>query len=148
MTRFLIAKQVGPDAYRTIAGACDGYLEHTGAVLLEHYDTPEKVDKLLDLGDIQCLYKNLDWPEGTSYVPGKVNGDVTVAFGRDYGETETEAVILSLAQLDSPESWNEYIYIFTDADKWVYFEAGMSEYGLLDLRDSVSRLTEAPTLSM
>ncbi len=144
MTRFLIAKQVGPDAYRTIAGACDGYLEHTGAMLLEHYSSTEKVDRLLDLGDIRCLYKNLDWPEGTSYEPGKVNKDVTVSFGRDCGEEGTEAAILSLEQLDSLESWNEYIYIFTDAHEWAYFEAGMSEYGLLDLRDSVNRLMEAP----
>ncbi len=144
MTRFLIAKQVGPDAYRTIAGLCDGYLEHTGAILLEHYDTPEKVDKLLDLGDIYYLGKKLDWPVGTTFEEKQNDRDGTMAFARDFGDVDIAAEVLTLQELDSPQNRNDFIYIFTEANQWAYFKGGMSEQGLLDLRDSVTRLMEAP----
>lgn len=137
MTRFLIAKQVGENAYRTIAGLCDGYLEHTGAILLECYNSPEMVDKLLDLGNIRYLDKKLE-PD-ISFPSGTVQKGVTIAFARDYGESNTAATILTLQELDSPGSWNEFIYIFTEMNQWVYFEGGMSEYGLQDLQNSVER---------
>lgn len=144
MTRFLIAKQVGPDAYRTIAGLCDGYLEYTGAILLEHYNTPEKVDKLLDLGDIHYLGKELDWPAGTTLAEKLDSKNGTIAFARDHGDTAVSADMLTLRDLDDPRCWNDYIYIFTEANKWAYFKGGMSEHGLLDLRDSVAQLPATP----
>ncbi len=144
MTRFLIAKQVGPDAYRTIAGLCDGYLEHTGAILLEHYATPERVNQLLDLGDIHYLGKNLDWPEGTTFEEKQNDPDGTLAFARDFGDVDVAAEVLTLQELDSPKIRNDYVYIFTDANQWAYFKGGMSEQGLLDLRGSLDRLRTAP----
>ncbi len=144
MTRFLIAKQVGPDAYRTIAGLCDGYLEHTGAILLEHYATPERVDQLLNLGDIHYLGKNLDWPEGTTFEEKQNDPDGTLAFARDFGDVDVAAEVLTLQELDSPKIRNDYVYIFTGANQWAYFKGGMSQQGLLDLRDSLDRLRTAP----
>lgn len=138
MTRFLIAKQIGPDAYRTIAGLCDGYLEHTGAILLTHYNNPEIVDRLLDLGDIHFLDRKLE-PD-TSRCLGIPQEGVTKALARDFGDKGTEAAVLTLKQLDDPKSFNDYIYIFTEVNQWAYFKGGMSEYGLLNLRDSVDRL--------
>ncbi len=143
MTRFLVARQVGPDAYRTIAGLCDGYLEHTGAILLEHYNTPEKVDKLLDLGDIYYLGKELDPPPGMTFEEKQTSRNVTMAFCRDFGDPGDPAEVLSLKELESPEFRNEYVYIFTEANQWAYF-SGTYDHGLLDLRDSVNRLMEAP----
>ncbi len=141
MTRFLIAKQVGPDAYRTIAGLCDGYLEHTGSILLTHYSNPEILDRLLDLGDIHFLDRKLE-PD-TSHRLGIPQEGVTKALARDFGDKNTEAAVLTLKQLDDPKSFNDFIYIFTEANQWVYFQGGMSEHGLLDLRDSVDRVINA-----
>ena len=44
-TRCYIAKQIGDNTYRTIFCHYDGYLEHCGAILLDAYNTPEKVDQ-------------------------------------------------------------------------------------------------------
>ena len=46
MTGSLIAKQIGPDAYRTIFCQIEGHLESQGDMLVKHFDTPEKVDEL------------------------------------------------------------------------------------------------------
>ncbi len=144
MPRFRIAKQVGPNSYRAISGYSEGYLDNTGLTLLEHYNTPERVDKLLDLGNIHCLGKNLDWPEGTTFAEKQKDKNGTMAFGRDFEVANMEAETLTFNKLDSQTSLYEYVYIFTNANQWAYFKGGMSKQGLQDLRDSVSRLLEAP----
>ena len=50
-TRSYIAKQIGDNKYRTIYCHSDGYLTYNGAMLLDHYNSPEKLDELLRLGD-------------------------------------------------------------------------------------------------
>ena len=54
-TRSLICKELPSGKFRTIYCHYDGYLEHNGEILCDVYDTPEKVDKLLDLGDLSQL---------------------------------------------------------------------------------------------
>lgn len=55
-----IAKDLGGGKYRTIFCMLDGYLEYTGALLAEHYATPERIDALLSLGDIYSLGSKLE----------------------------------------------------------------------------------------
>jgi hypothetical protein len=38
----------------------DGYPEHVGMILSKHFDTPFKVNKLIELGDISSLGETLD----------------------------------------------------------------------------------------
>ena len=54
-TRSYIAKQVGPDQYRTIFCHFDGYLEHVGAMLAGHYDTEEMVDVVFFNDDVTTV---------------------------------------------------------------------------------------------
>ena len=58
-TRSYIAKQIGDDQYLTIFCQLDGYPEETGATLVKYYDTPEKIDALLALGDLYYLREKL-----------------------------------------------------------------------------------------
>ena len=54
-TRCYIAKQAGAGKYRTIYCHSDGYPEGVGQTLLTYYGYPEKIDQLLDLGDISVV---------------------------------------------------------------------------------------------
>ena len=54
-TRSYIARQIGDDQYLTIYCQLNGYPEDTGATLVKHYDTSEKVNALLALGDLYYL---------------------------------------------------------------------------------------------
>ena len=70
---------VTPDGkYKNIYCNFDGYIDHNGKVLYRYYNTQEKIDKLLNLGDISSLDKNCK---------------TSVAYIRDRGETDVEAKI-------------------------------------------------------
>jgi len=49
-----------PEGIRYIYCHFDGSLEHVGSILKEHYNTPEKINALINLGDISSLGKDLD----------------------------------------------------------------------------------------
>ncbi len=139
-TRSFIARQIGEDQYRTVYCHSDGYLTYNGAMLLDHYNTPEKVDELLALGDLSVLNEKLypipNKPHGFDY--DKRQEGVTVAYGRDRGAEKTQARTLTLAELDDPNNWTAYVYIFTQDNAWKYFRAGHSTEGLRDVKEDLA----------
>ena len=140
-TRSFIARQIGEDQYRTVYCHSDGYLTYNGAMLLDHYNTPEKVDELLALGNLSLLneklYPNPNKPHGFAY--DKRQEDVTVAYGRDRGDKDTQAKTMTLAKLDDPNNWTAYVYIFTRDNTWKYFHAGHSAEGLRDVKEDLAK---------
>ena len=140
-TRSLIAKQIGEDAYLTIYCHSDGYLSYNGAMLIDHYNSEEKVDELLKLGDLSCLCKKLnpDPSEPHSFDYDERQENVTIAFGRDRGDTNVEAQTLTMEQLDAPDNWTEYVYIFNKDGGWKYFHSGQSEQGLRDIEEDLQK---------
>lgn len=56
-TRALIAKELKNGKYKTIYCHSDGYPKGVGKTLLTEYNTEEKLDALLDLGDLSILGK-------------------------------------------------------------------------------------------
>lgn len=135
-TRSLIAKKIGEDKYLTIYCHSDGYLTYNGALLLDHYNTPEQVNKLLALGDISYLAKRLE-PDPSlphSFDYDERQEGVTLAYGRDRGEKGTQAREATLADLDDESNWTEYVYIYDENGKWKYFKAGESKNGLRDVQ--------------
>lgn len=138
-TRSFIAKQTGADEYLTVYCHSDGYLTYNGALLLDCYNTPEQVDELLKLGDLsylaESLHPNPDMPHAFDY--DKRQSGVTVAYGRDRGDKDVAAVRMTMAQLDDPNNWTEYVYIFTQENEWKYFAAGHSQDGLRDVAEDL-----------
>ena len=51
-TRSYIALQIEEDEYLTIFCHYNGYPDDNGAILAEHYDKQEKVESLIQLGDL------------------------------------------------------------------------------------------------
>ena len=114
----------------------DGYLEHNGAILNEHYAASPKVNNLIALGDISSLrpeigekhaFSKLEVPmDGDAY--DKLYGDMTTFYGRDRGETGTEYKRFDTAKeavTHYEHCGAEYYYLFRyDADqlagKWFY----------------------------
>ncbi len=81
----------------------DGYVEHTGRMLVEHYNDADRVKALIALGDLSVLAPSIECPEGHSFAT-PVKG-YTIAYGRDRGETNVEP--------QSSESW----FMFLQANK-------------------------------
>lgn len=94
----------------------DGYPSHTGAILLEHYDTEEKVKELIALGSINSLFKKVkpDNDEKHSFChPAK---NVTVAYHRDRGEGCRPVINVydSLEQIFKGDA--DYNYVFENGE--------------------------------
>jgi hypothetical protein len=109
----------------------DGYLKYNGRILLEHYQDPDKINQLLDLGDLSELGPEIgekwnfnEWPAK----PGHENW--TRAYGRDRGEKGVKARTYKVE--DKPlQSFleQEYLYLWKDG-AWWYSDHG-SEMKLL-----------------
>jgi uncharacterized protein YutD len=97
----------------------DGYPEHNGRILEEHYDSIEKVEDLLDLGDISVLGSNIG--EKIDFNDYSAYGNQCVAYGRDRGESTVGAKQFRDTAEFLQEYCNsgcEYFYLF-DGNEWV-----------------------------
>ena len=133
-TRSTISIKTPEGKYNQIYCHFDGYLSHVGKTLIDHYNTPERVNQLIALGNISSLGKHLGPPKRAKdephdseygYIP---QSDVTVAYARDikvYGHLSTSRSDKesdpmynthdSLAALESASE--EYNYVFED-NQW------------------------------
>ena len=112
----IIAKRAN-GRYGAIHCQWDGYVEHAGAILLKHYDTLEKVEALLALGDISQLAPRATPTGPHSYL--KPEADVVVAYHRDRGEPAQPASEADTAAEQVETYGNSYSYIFEDG-KWTF----------------------------
>lgn len=83
----------------------DGYPSYTGLILYKHYNTQEKVKKLIDLGDISIL---------------KETPESTVAYARDVKLDDTKAITTNtLEEFEILADPTDYQYLFENG-KWNY----------------------------
>ena len=96
----------------------DGYLEHNGRILAEHYNTQQKAEALVEHGDLSSLAPDCSKPAGHSY-DTPVKG-YCVYYGRDRGEDDTEAKTgLTLDSVwPEPDTWTEYTYVWRFQQGW------------------------------
>jgi len=91
----------------------DGYLEHNGQILNEHYTTEGKVRALMALGDLSVLGEDIG--EKQDFMD-RVKG-TCLAYGRDRGETGVKARTCSYVDY-TKEYFEEYVYLFTPDKGW------------------------------
>lgn len=137
-TRSLICKEQQDGTYYGIYCHSDGYLTYNGAMLLDHYFTPKRVDALLALGDISSLGPIItpdpSLPHSFDY--DKRQDDVVVAYGRDRGEKDIDAKVITLET--ALGSWCEYMYIFGKDGKWRYYDLRDDEPELRDVEEDLA----------
>ena len=119
-TRGIIAIEKPDKTCRAVYVHFDMCLDSAGICLTQHYTAPERVKKLLALGDLYSLGGKLskDDPEPEAQ-------DVCIAYHRDYGQPysykaprawETADKLLDQA---SDIYRAEYVYLFRDGE-WVF----------------------------
>lgn len=140
-TRSYIAKQIGADQYLTIYCQLEGYPESTGATLVKCYDTPERVDALLALGDLYYLAEKLSPDPGRHDFDVPQSG-VTLAYQRDGGCSGWEATVKTFEELsDWGRDGVEYIYIYDTNGQWLYMPMGISEISPRSLKEDLEHDT-------
>lgn len=100
-TRSTIALEFADGTVQQVYCHWDGYLDHNGRILAEHYADPFKLRELIDLGDISSLGSKIgdkhsfDNPHkyGTPEYQAEQEArrDITTFYGRDRGEEGCEA---------------------------------------------------------
>jgi len=97
-TRSRIGIRNADDTVDSIYCHWDGYPEHNGRLLVEHYTDEAKVRELIALGDLSSLAEEIgvkhpfdthDFPGGDE-AHGKLYGKMCTAYGRDRGETNVD----------------------------------------------------------
>ena len=94
----------------------DGYPEHNGQILTEHYTNINRVNELMKLGDLSMLGKFIGEKQNFN---DRVK-DCCLAYGRDRGEPNTGVKNSGYSELIKDQSV-DYVYIF-DGDYWECFD--------------------------
>jgi hypothetical protein len=99
----------------------DGYVEHNGNTLQNHFTDRSKVEELIALGDISTLHEEIYPTEKHSF--DNPQNEVTVAYHRDRGD------IFRQEQHDDVEDFfngdiEEYGYLFTLEGRWLVCSGG------------------------
>ena len=118
-TRSRIAIEKEDGTVESIYCHWDGYPENNGRILVENYKDHEKVQALIDLGDISSLAPNVEAAPNTGHTFNDPVNEVVVAYGRDRGETG----IGKKSHGSVPDFFNgdieEYGYMFTQEGQWL-----------------------------
>ena len=124
-TRSFIASMV---SHHRIYCHNDGYPEHQLPILKEHYNTADKVEALLDLGDLSFLDARIAPAPGEKHSFDAPVRGVTIAYHRDRGESEKSTKARSFRTIKSltksaKEAWVEYLYVW-DGSNWTCTKIG------------------------
>jgi len=118
-TRSTIAMEQPDGRVMQIYCHWDGYLDHNGEILQEHYRDRAKVLALMYLGDISSLAPSIGEPHDWDKCPEGVCN----AYGRDRGESGCEArVFKDFEDYKANHQYEEYEYIFRSDDQWYVSE--------------------------
>lgn len=112
-TRGRIGIQLKNGSVLSIYSHWDNSPEHNGRILRTHYNTREKVETLIDSGDVSCLWTDKDWN------------------GNEWSDCKYQALTYKMRGEDCPprldSNLNEYLgnseeysYIFTNGE-WVCY---------------------------
>lgn len=105
----------------------DGYPEYTGTVLNFHYTNLNKIERLLDLGNISILGENV-YPleDGHSY--DNALPKTVVAYHRDRGDEYTKPIGFNIKKFNERFTYYvSYAYLYDlDLKKWRTFKVTLN----------------------
>ena len=127
-THAAIARRVSPDVIQFGNVINDGYLEYVGLVLQMYYDTPEKVEKLFSLGQLETL--GAPGTEENSAIMDRKTGTFCTRIWHDYCPHE---ICRSEKDINPKVMFTDYYYFFDSDNIWYYVkpDLGMQKIPLV-----------------
>ena len=124
-TRSTIALEFADGTVQQVYCHWDGYLDHNGRILQDHYSDPFKLRELIDLGDMSSLAENI----GTQHPFSKAPQGECTFYLRDRKESGCEAKkFKDFEDYKANHQYEEYEYILRACgDKAVWFVADHSD---------------------
>ena len=127
-TSCTIAMQVAADKFRAISCGYDGYPAGVGVFLVKYYNTPERVERLISLGDLRSIGANI-CKEDITYAPGESQSVCAPTGHREsppfYREWKSLDEFFDHGSLACV--MNDYIYLYRDG-VW-YVDVPFHHYG-------------------
>ena len=112
-TRGRLGIELADGSILSIYNHFDSYPEFLGVKLVENFNTREKVEALVDLGDISALWTNLGWDNETLPETGPLPYS-------SRGEDCPPRLDADLCEYLLPAGSEEYAYLFTNGE-WVCY---------------------------
>ena len=128
-TRSFIAVK-SSEGFKGVYCHWDGYLEHVGRILRQHYADAAKIAELIEHGDISSL----DAEIGSKHDFDQRTEGQTTFYGRDRGENDCgpeSRTTLQAIMNHANRRGCEYFYLFQNGD-WQYAERGPQYFGQSD----------------
>ena len=141
-TRSFNAREYEPGKYRAIYCHNDGYIEHNGKLLVENYNSPEKVDEVLALGDLSHLTDKLYPNPNAEHSFDKRQEGVTVSYARDRGENNTEAKEYTYEELVDLLRFCDFVYLYDKDNVWMVLPYDSLDQEFIDLQQEVDLIRE------
>lgn len=135
-TRSNIGIENSDDTITAIYCHFDGYVKGVGKTLYEHYNTIDKVNELIALGDISSLGERIN-PIGKHSFDNREKG-TTVAYHRDRGEDFHQYHFKDIQDYVETTDFDiDYLYLYKD-NEWNVF--GCYDYagGWYSVKDALS----------
>ena len=140
-TRATIAKmEKDGSGIKAIYLHSDGYLEHAGRILNEHYQDKSKVDELLAQGDVSMLDENIGVKiDFMDYKTRRENKQCRF-YARDRGEQHTYFNMctdeLDLIRFANKSCNAEYVYLYAYG-YWYVYSVEDNTYEFVELEDEL-----------
>lgn len=126
-TRSYIGVQHSDGTVTAIYCHYDGYPSGVGKVLRDHYspdlaaeDPRKKIYALLALGDISFIAPKIGWQHDFDDRKHPQRHNWVMAYGRDRGEKNTEAVKYKSVEEFLSECWEDYTYLLGENNEWQF----------------------------
>ena len=140
-TRAVIGKlQTDGSGIKAIYLHSDGYLEHAGRILAEHYRDESKVDELLNQGDLSAIDKNIGEKIEFGNYKLRAENKQCVFYGRDRGEQHRHFDMctdeLDLIRFADKSCNAEYVYLYAYG-YWYVYSVEDNTYEFVELEDEL-----------
>jgi len=126
-TRSNIAYKTPEGKIRSVYCHWDGYPAHNGEMLRRYYSDPDKVQALVELGQISVLKPRV-YPTTMDHTFDTPEEDITIFYGRDRGESN-----VGYQEYDDfaqyVDNGEEYMYFFDGKDWLVNDHQEKDDYG-------------------
>lgn len=110
----------------------DGYIEHNGKILKENFNTKEKIQELIKLGDLSSLAPNVN-PASFDHSFDNREDNVCVFYGRDRGEDDVSSqYYASIDDYMMNAQFEEYNYLYRNGVWFVQCEYYFPKFVSLD----------------
>ena len=122
-TRSRIGIQLSDDSILSVYHHWDGYPEWLGRILNTHYNSKNKVEELIDGGDMSCAWTKERWT-GKQLAPYVKEIKESRRYGPQYysqrGEDCPPRLDKDLCEYLLPDGSEEFAYVFRN-DQWVCY---------------------------